>query len=305
MSYKRSGITVLSLAIFVAGSFYFDVASIFPISQFQPTETAKFIVNSVIGSSVGVISAAAALNGLKYQQKRYERGKNRTESDIHIEDWYPKEDDMQISLTNLGEDRVKNLSVLVLVKPLRHYFGPLTFVEDDIEPEIKSKPAPLRRTGGRVGKNVDNYLQKERDVTYEAPVQVQVVDEKLGRPTGEAYPFSVFLEDLPDDVKTLTFKVVLSYNNIHDEEIEIEELFSFTSAIDLPNHVLRRQEQAPEITEFGTRIAVHPETFEEMFKTSQVKPHKGVCPPTGLGFLSFESTEIEKLRENEKGESHG
>jgi hypothetical protein len=294
MRYERGGIAIFSLILFIGGSFYFDTASVFLSTLAPSSEISKFIINSVIGLSTGTVSAAVAWKGLGYQRKRYERDENRKEAEVRIERWYPKGDDIRICLSNLGEDRVKNLGILVLAKPLRHYVAPLSSSNADFNPEMKSRPSPLRRVDNQVGTNPANYLEKEKNVFFETSVWVQMVDEELRGPMSVPYRFPTFLEDLPNEVKAATFKVILVYENIHGDEMKSEEVFSFTSSLDYPDRIAQREAKAPEMTEFGTRIVPFPEKFEELFKTPYFNPHQGERPATGFAFFSIDSDEFEE-----------
>lgn len=298
MRYERVGIAIFSLVLFIGGSFYFDAASIFRSTIIPSSENIKFAVNSTVGLSTGTISAAVAWKGLGYQRKKYEREERRKEADVRIERWYPKENDIRICLSNLGEDRVKNLGILVLAKPLRHYMGPLSSINTNFNPEAKSRPSPLRRVDNQVGTNAANYLEYEKNVSFETPAKIQIIDEELKEPTGYTQSFPVFLENLPDEVKAVSFKIKLIYEDLHDSKAESEVVFSFTSPLDYPDHLAQRHVKAPERTKFDTRIVPFPEKFEELLKTPDFDPHRGEIPVTGCGFLSIES---DKFEENEEG----
>lgn len=172
------------------------------------------------------------------------------------------------------------------------------------KPDVKVNSSPLRRVQGRAGKNVDNYLQGEEiDEDFEAAVTIQVVDDNMSDFLDNGFSFPVLLDKISGEVKALSFQIVLTYENALGESMSPIRIATVTSAIDHPNHMLRAYESAPETTEFGTKVIVHPETFEEVFKTPNVSWHggigKSIAPPTNFGFFSVDSTDLEELRDND------
>lgn len=122
---QRAIIAIAVVGVITLMVQYVDIISIFLDSNTPISDLGRRLLNLSIGTLVGVASVYLGWRGLRLKESTYLRDEIKSQPDLHIEDWYPKENSIRISLSNLGKERAKHIGLTVIAKPWYQYIGPL------------------------------------------------------------------------------------------------------------------------------------------------------------------------------------